>query len=195
MAKILGISGVIGSGKSVVREALTVLYDFPSFDSDAVAKGVYFDKVVSYEIEQRLGFLPVQNGILDKVRLKETLAIPDRKMILEEIVHVAVARKFQEWIQQQSSTWIGIESAILFTSGFNRFCDFTVAVKASESNRCQRVLLRDKERSIEEFKRISSMQAEEGRREREEADMIIDNNGTSSITRAVETLWERITNM
>lgn len=195
MAKVLGISGLIGSGKSVVREALSVLYDIPCFDSDTIAKEVYFEPIVIGEIQGQLGFSPIKNGLLNKAKLKEVLTDPHNKKILEDIVHRAVARQFDEWCRRQSSQWVGIESAILFTSGFSRLCDFTLAVEVSDEIRHQRVLQRDQERSMAELQRIEAMQAEEGKRQRREANFKIDNSGTSSITRAVEALWERITNI
>ncbi|MBR8703934.1 dephospho-CoA kinase [Porphyromonas levii] len=194
MGKVIGICGLIGSGKSVVREALTTLYDIPCFDSDSVAKGVYFDALVIGEIESQLGFLPIDRGLLNKGRLKETLSNPRRKAILEDIVHRAVAREFEKWRSEQGTQWVGIESAILFTSGFYRLCDTTLAVEAPEEVRFQRVQQRDSERSIDEFRQIEAIQEEEGRRQRGEADIKIDNSGTSSITRAIEALWERLIN-
>lgn len=195
MARVLGISGLIGSGKSVVREALTVLYDMPCFDSDTVAKKAYFDQAVVREIENLLRFSPVKSGQLDKIKLREALSDPQKKTILEEIVHRTVAKHFEEWRDKQSSPWVCIESAILFTSGFNSLCDVTLSVEAPDEIRHQRVLQRDSGRSIADLQKIEEMQAEEGRRQRGEADIKIDNSGTTSISRAVEALWERITNI
>lgn len=192
--KVLGITGLIGAGKSVVRETLSVLYDIPCFDSDTIAKEVYFSPTVAREIYYRLGFNPTKDGLLNKALLKKTLAEPFKRCVLEEIVHRAVGREFEIWKEQQRSKWVCLESAILFTSGFNLLCDFTLAVEASEEIRHHRVQLRDNKRSIEELRNIDSLQTQEGRKQREGADYRINNCGTSSVIRAVEALWEQINN-
>lgn len=194
MAKVVGITGLIGSGKSIVRQALSVLYGMPSFDSDVVAKEVYFFPEVQQEIEAKLSFSPItKEGVLNRKELALALANPQKKQVLEEVNHRAVAQQFDQWKDRQKSEWVGIESAILFTSGFNKLCDFTVAVRADANTRKARVLQRDSHRNERELEHIEALQQKEGEQQKAYANFIIDNRESCSITRAIEALWEQLT--
>lgn len=193
MSMIIGVTGLIGSGKSVVLKTLSKLYDIPYYDSDTHAKDLYFDPIVRDKIRAQLGFDPIAlDGTLNKPKLREVLDSEYERKLLEQINHEAVQRHFEEWSRASGSEIVALESAILFTSGFSELCDLTVSVYADKEIRRARVLARDNGRSQEDFKRIELIQVTEARRQQEEADIIIENNGTSSIIRAVEALWERI---
>lgn len=194
MAKVLGITGLIGSGKSVVREGLEVLLTLPCFDSDSVAKDAYFDHAVQDEIIAQLGFVPVKDGALDKSKLGECLSSPEKKQKLESIIHTYVADKFVQWKEAQSSEWVGIESAILYTSGFYKMCDLVLAVEVSKEVRRERIKHRDPYRKNTEIDAIMALQEEERKRQEERADIRLDNNSSSSITREIEALKERLIN-
>lgn len=193
MSVVIGVTGQIGSGKSVVSKALSTLYDVPYYDSDGYAKELYLDAEVRVEIQAHLGFDPIdEQGTLDKHSLRQALEEEQSRRVLEQINHRAVHSHFEEWAITSGSEVVVLESAILFSSGFYRLCDLTVVVVADPEVRKERVLARDNERSEEDFERIEWLQAHEATRQGAEADITIVNNGTSSVIRAVEALWASI---
>ena len=121
----VGITGGIGSGKSVVT---TMLQDrgVAVYFSDARAKQTFVD------------------GVLNRAYLAERVfASAEELAALNAIVHPAVKADFERWAEAQSGDYVVLESAILFESGFDAIVDMTVAVMAPEELRIERVMQRD----------------------------------------------------
>lgn len=191
---ILGITGLIGSGKSVVRKVWSELYDLPTYDSDQRAKEIYFTPFIRQMIVDQLSIDPITSeGKLNKDGLRALLHSPEAKSKLEKIIHKGVAEDFRIWFSsQKNSPLIVLESAILFTSGFHKFCDKTIAVWAEKNLRKERVLLRDCNMYEEQFEHIVRLQKEEEKRQTKEADFVIDNNGHTSLIHQVEHIYQKI---
>lgn len=190
--KVIGVCGLIGSGKSVVRQAMEVLLGLPSFDSDEEAKKLYFIPEVRREIKQTLGFDPLSNGSLDKPRLQECISHPEQRMQLEGIIHSALSIRWSQWLSLQTSSAVVLESAILYTSGYYKHCDVVVAVTCPTSIRRERVLMRDGEGREARFEAIETAQMEEGRRQERDAHYHLDNSGGSSVILQLEQLQDSL---
>lgn len=192
--KVIGITGLIGSGKSVVMKLFGILYDIPTFNSDLKAKEIYYDSDIREKIIRKLGIDPITDeGSLNKDGLRQ-LVIGDAHMKneLETIVHNGLKEKFQSWVERQTSDLVIIESAILYTSGFHRFCDQIIQVTAKETTREARVLSRDNSMTIERFQQIVDIQREEAIRQANESNFTINNDGDISIVQQVENTYEKI---
>lgn len=195
--KVIGITGLIGSGKSVVMKLFGVLYDIPTFNSDQKAKEIYHDSDIRKSIIDHLGMDPITDeGSLNKEGLRQLVTgDPLKKKELETIVHNGLKAKFQAWVEEQSSDMVIIESAILFTSGYHRFCDQIIQVTAKETTREARVLSRDSgAMTSERFYQIVEIQREEAKRQENESNFTIDNNGEVSIVEQVERTYSIICN-
>ena len=59
------------------------------------------------------------------------------------IVHPTVMDDFQQWKSRQDTSWVGIESAILYESNFAHLADKVIAVYAPEQLRIARACRRD----------------------------------------------------
>ena len=62
---------------------------------------------------------------------------------LNDLVHPLVQDAFEIWCDQQSSTYVIKESAILFESNNNKSLDAYICVSCPEQIRTQRILKRD----------------------------------------------------
>jgi dephospho-CoA kinase len=64
---------------------------------------------------------------------------------LNDLVHPAVGKAFQDWVKNLPSTvsYVIREAAILFESGSSKRCDAVVTVSAKEAQRISRVKRRD----------------------------------------------------
>lgn len=192
--KVIGITGLIGSGKSVVMKLFGILYDIPTFNSDLKAKEIYYDSDIREKIIRKLGIDPITDeGSLNKDGLRQ-LVTGDAHMKneLETIVHNGLKEKFQSWVERQTSDSVIIESAILYTSGFHRFCDQIIQVTAKETTREARVLSRDNSMTIERFQQIVDIQREEAIRQANESNFTINNDGDISIVQQVENTYDKI---
>lgn len=143
-AKVVGLTGGMGSGKSVVSHILRCL-GHPVYDADAAAKRLYHeDPALLQAVTEQFGpeVVDVQ-GRLDRGRLASLVfADPKALAALNGLVHPAVARDFRMWRSHQAAKghrWVFREAAILFESGSNRDCYRIWGVAAPQALRVDRV--------------------------------------------------------
>lgn len=140
----VGITGGIGSGKSVVT---TMLQDrgVAVYFSDARAKEIMSsDEGVRLSLVERFGEQTFEGGVLNRAYLAERVFASEEELkALNAIVHPAVKADFERWAEAQSGDYVVLESAILFESGFDAAVNIAVAVMAPEELRIERVMARD----------------------------------------------------
>lgn len=140
----IGITGGIGSGKSVVSRILLTLR-IPVYDSDSRAKWLNdHSPVVRQALTGLIGSDLYENGILRRDRLAAAIfSSGDLLEQVNEIIHPEVKKDFCQWRSECESDLCAIESAILFSSGFNSLCDTVIRVDAPEKIRQERAMARD----------------------------------------------------
>lgn len=140
----IGITGGIGSGKSVVSRILHTL-SIPVYDSDGRAKWLNdHSPVIRQGLTELIGSDIYENGILRRDRL--AAAIFSSEDLLEQvnrIIHPEVKNDFCRWRMESESDVCAVESAILFSSGFHSLCDAVIRVDAPEEIRQARAMARD----------------------------------------------------
>ncbi|MBL0063723.1 MAG: dephospho-CoA kinase [Bacteroidetes bacterium] len=150
--KVVGITGGIGSGKSVVSMIFRQL-GIPVYDSDAEAKLLY-DKFPELRNAVRVQISEDAfdaNGKLDRKKLAEIVfQFPEKLEILNQLVHPLVKKDFQDWVKKnQEAAYLVKEAAILFESGAYSDCDKVITVVAPRDLRVQRVRERDRKTKAE----------------------------------------------
>ncbi|MBR5131521.1 MAG: dephospho-CoA kinase [Alistipes sp.] len=140
----VGITGGIGSGKSVVAKMLQDR-GVAVYFSDARAKEIMTsDERVRQSLVERFGEQTFDCGVLNRAYLAERVFASEAELAaLNAIVHPAVKADFERWAEAQSGDYVVLESAILFESGFDTAVDMTVAIMAPEALRIERVMARD----------------------------------------------------
>ena len=145
MAIRIGITGGIGSGKSVVSKILSLL-NIPIYLSDDEAKRLTAtDEAIRRELTDLLGDELYQGGMLNKQKLATFLfASADNAEKINAIIHPQVKQDFRRWCMRHlDSQFVAMESAILFESGFDSEVDVVVMVYAPQEVRIQRAMMRD----------------------------------------------------
>jgi len=141
----VGLTGGIGSGKSLVSKIFTIL-GVPVFHSDDVSKDlINNDRRIIDDVSRIFGEEIYLDGVLDRKRLSR-IVFSDTNQLekLNSILHPAVADVFSEWLNKHSEySYIIKEAAILFESGKARELDIIIAVSAPEKLRISRVMERD----------------------------------------------------
>ncbi len=180
----LGITGGIGSGKSVVSKMLTVL-GIPVYDCDSRAKWLQEN---DYEVRQKIKAL-LGDDVYDGQRLnrkKMASMIFSNTALLAEvegIVHPAVENDFNRWCAEQEKndkSTVALESAILYECGLDKKCiDKVCLVFAPTETRIERVARRDSA-NIEEIRRRMENQASDDDKIKK-ADFIVNNYSNHSI--------------
>ena len=142
--KSIGITGGIGSGKSMVCKILEVL-GYPVFYADQEAKkSMVQDNLLKEQIISLLGSDSYQDKELNRPFIAEKIfGNTDLKHKMDQLVHPAVFRSFESWKSKQTSPFIFNESALLFETGSYKRFNATVLVTADKETRIERVMKRD----------------------------------------------------
>ena len=159
---IIGITGGIGSGKSVMSRIIR-LNGFPVYDCDSEAR-----RIMHENIDVREGLCDMlgnevydANGNLDRGFMSRCIFTDtEKRKLVNSLVHNAVRKDFLDYCNIVDSPAVFCESAILSTSGFDSFCDAIWLVEASENIRIGRVIARNN-LSVEEIRhRMKSQEGE-----------------------------------
>lgn len=146
----IGITGGIGSGKSLVCRIFQVL-GVPVYDADSRAKIVMTtDGILMENIRKEFGSLSYHpDGTLNRKWLGEQVfKNPEQLAKLNQLVHPRVRIDYENWVANQTfASYVLREAALLFESGSHRQLDKVIVVAAPEALRIQRVLLRDTHRT------------------------------------------------
>lgn len=190
---IIGVTGGIGSGKSVVSRLLRLM-DVPVYDCDREAKRLMDESAVLRNalIEAVGTEVYDATGRLDRKYLASYMfGHAERVAVVNSIVHPAVRADFKRWAQQTGKAVVAVESAILFEAGMEADVDSVWLVHAPESVRLQRAVQRDASNEEAVRSRMKSQMDEQEYRKR--ADRVICNDGRSSLIRQVNELLCEIT--
>ena len=159
---IIGISGGIGSGKSVVSRILRI-WGYPVFDCDSEAKALMdADDNIKNNLSTLISTEVVADGVIDRRRLAEIVFADEAKLaILNSIVHSAVRQYFTEWARNNDAPVVFAESAILHSSGMIADVDFEWHVDAPCDIRIERVCRRNGMTPDQVKARMASQKADE----------------------------------
>ncbi|MDD2799495.1 MAG: dephospho-CoA kinase [Bacteroidales bacterium] len=140
----VGLTGGVGSGKSVVAEFLNVC-GIPVYNSDREAKCLMgSSSIIRNHLIDLFGVNAYINNELNRKYIAEIVFRENEKLLkLNEIVHPAVRIDFEKWAKVQSSNICVVESAILFESGLAERLDRVMAVASPDTQRISRVMKRD----------------------------------------------------
>lgn len=162
----IGITGGIGSGKSIVARVFAAL-GVPVYDSDSRAKHVMAsDLVLRAQLQEAFGAETYDAaGQLNRPYLAQ-VAFHDAAQLarLNALVHPRVGEDFARWSVAQAAAdqpYILKEAALLYESGAYRGLDAIITVFAPAEVRAARVLRRDAHRSATEVQAIMDKQLSE----------------------------------
>lgn len=188
----IGITGGIGSGKSLVCR-LFALLGVPVYDADSHAKALMTtDGILVSQIKKEFGDLSYHtDGSLNRKWLADRVFSSQPQLEkLNSLVHPRVAVNYGEWLKQHmDQPYVLKEAALLYESGSYRLLDKIVVVSAPEDIRQKRVLNRDAHRTVEQFKGIVEKQLPEEEKLKR-ADYIIKNDEAALLIPQVLKLHE-----
>ncbi|WP_055096413.1 dephospho-CoA kinase [Gabonia massiliensis] len=182
----IGITGGIGSGKSLISRILKI-WGYPIYDTDIEAKKIMDN---SDEVKNRLVALLgniYNNTGLDRSRMASIIFNDQIKLEkVNAIVHPAVRSDFSIWVQKQNTDIAFVESAILYEAGFNKNVAFIWNVSAPLEMRVMRVMKRSSCTREEVLARISKQISDNERNEK--SNDIIYNDGIQPVIPQLRTL-------
>lgn len=191
---IIGITGGIGSGKSIVSRLLRLM-SIPVYDCDSEAK-----RLMLYSTEIRTALINAvgsevyqENGELNRAYLAEYMfGNAARIAQINGIVHPIVRNDFKRWVKQLDRKIVAVESAILLEAKMETDVDAIWLVSAPANMRMQRTILRDSSNEEAVRNRMKSQQDEQ--EYAQQANKIIYNDGSRSLIQQIKELLAEIPN-
>lgn len=180
----LGITGGIGSGKSFVSRCLKEGFSVQVYDTDREAKRLMLEhEGIRADLIALLGEEVYTAAGLNKPLLAAYIfSSPENAQKVNAIVHPRVKEDFRNWAfrqEQAGCQLVGVESAILFESGFDREVDKTLTVSAPLELRIARVMERDRVGREQVLERITAQISDEERNRL--SDFSVENAETSDM--------------
>ena len=164
MTKIIGLTGGIGTGKTMVAEYFKSL-GIPVYIADKEARQLMTSDNIINALSNEFGKEILENGILNREKLAQLVFNNPKKLQkLNSIVHPEVKKHFDNWVEKHKNyPFVVKEAAILFESGSYKYCDTIITVTAPLETRLQRVMKRDKTDRESVLKRIKNQWTDEQR--------------------------------
>lgn len=172
----VGITGGIGSGKSIVCKIFSEL-GIPIYEADKRAKAIILEPLVKNEVIKHFGQLAYLDNKLNRDFIANTIFDDfNKRELLNSIIHPAVSADYTNWcFQQQQAPYLIKEAALFFETGSYLAMDKMILVTADHQLKIDRIKKRDPFRSEEEIVRIMYSQLPDEEKIRE-ADYVISNN-------------------
>ena len=188
----IGITGGIGSGKSVVS-ALISMAGIPVYAADDESKRLID---ASPDIRRKLTDLIDEtifiNGKLNRRKLA-SIIFSDEAILkqVNDIIHPVVMLDFNVWAKKQATDYCAMETAILYETGFDREMDIILMVYAPIELRLTRAMQRDNATEADILRRMNRQLPDE--LIRKQADVEIINDGIHPLIPQVEHFVQLLT--
>ena len=143
---IVGVTGGIGSGKSLVAETICSFENTIYFHAYKEAKLLMNNSsVIKDKIIAAFGQKSYDNGVLNNKYISSLVfKNPNQLKILNTIVHPQVKEHFKKFVESQNkNTLIIYENAIIFETNSSSICDIIISVNSPRNIRIKRVMKRD----------------------------------------------------
>lgn len=144
MVKMIGLTGGIGAGKSVVAKIFTTL-GIPVFNADEAAKQMMqTSPSIKEKLIEQFGSSIYNVSGLQKEKLADIVFNDSFQLqLLNAIVHPETIQAAKDWAAKQTSPYVIKEAALIFESGAADGLFKVIGVTAPLSLRIHRVMQRD----------------------------------------------------
>jgi len=196
--KVIGLTGGIGSGKSLAAKVLAAL-GADVIDADRVGHAVYEPGTLGWQrvVAEFGNDIVADNGMIDRQRLGAIVfSDPARLADLNRIVHPLIAAAIREQIEARRRSAperpIVVEAAVLIEANWRPLVDELWVVVANRERVVERVAAqRNLDRSAIEARMNAQLSDAE---RRAHADVVVENDGSvEALERRLERVWrERV---
>lgn len=191
MTKILGLTGGIASGKSLVSRYF-LDHGIAVADGDVLARAVVAPNSPTLKkIVAHFGPTIVKAGVLQRKKLAQIVfADKEELATLNALMRVALIAAFETAIadaKKQNLPLLVLDIPLLFEQGYDRYCDQVMVIFVDEATQLTRLQARDNLSATEAKKRIAAQMPLREKIAR--ADVVINNNGTPAETLQQVDVW------
>ena len=173
---ILGLTGGIGAGKTLVSNHLAAL-GIEIVDADVIARDVVaIGSDGLNAIEQHFGkTILLDDGSLNRAKLREIIfADSEQKSWLNNLMHPLIRQNITAQLDAATSPYVVLSAPLLFENKLDALCDHTLLVDVPVEVQLARTANRDSV-STEQVKNIIAAQMSREDKQ-QKADSIIDNH-------------------
>lgn len=192
--KIIGVTGGIGSGKSLVCHVYALL-NVPVYEADHWARQLTnSDKTIQDGLKKLMGENIYSQGVLNRTLMAD-FVFNDKSLLVKvnQLIHPQVYQHFYNWCSLHSHyPYVVHESAVIFESNGSGYFDNIVTVSAPPDLRINRVMERQGMNKAKALAVISNQLSEEERIAR--ADYVIVNDGRQLVIPQVLKLHQLFSN-
>ena len=193
--KKVGLTGNIGSGKSVVSQIFSI-FGIPVYHADEESKKFLSDPLVKEKILSSFGYKVLSaTGEIDR-RILSNLVFADKNALttLKSILHPLVIDDFTHWCESYMNVpYIIHEAAIIYESGVASRFDKIIHVSCPKEIAIERVMKRD---GIESKLVLQRMQYQmEDEEKARLSDFVIHNDGSEMIIPQVLNIHRQLSEM
>ena len=190
---VIGLTGNIGTGKSIVRQMLEHLGAM-GIDADAISHQVIERGASGYlpVVEYFGRYILLPDGEIDRSRLGHIVfSDPAALQMLESIIHPRVTEAIDRIIEGTVTPVIVIEAIKLFEGTLGKDCSTTWVVKTSPEIQLKRLIDQRKMTEADARQRIEAQTPQELKIS--QADEVIDNSGSLDDTwQQVKKAWLKL---
>lgn len=158
--KIVGITGGIGSGKSIISKFFEIL-EIPVYYADERAKWLTNNDIqLKKEIKELLGRQAYdENGQYNRKWVAaQVFGNPEVLKMLNQLIHPRVFEDTIQWLKKHQNNPYVVREAALVNSAKESGLDKIIVVTAPLEIRIERIKKRDTQRTEEEIRQIISRQ-------------------------------------
>lgn len=184
---LIGITGIIGSGKSTIGKWLKQ-QGFLVYDSDEMVKEAYQNQAIFSQIQQTF----FKKEPFDKRKLKEMI-YQDKNYLtmLNQFIHPYVIQQIQQLKNQAKNTMIFVEIPLLFECHLENLCDYTIVVTTNKEMQKER--LKSRNPDAVDFLLYLQQQQFSQEEKSKRADFIIENSADFKTTeKSLESLVDKL---
>ncbi|MDZ5783777.1 dephospho-CoA kinase [Marinococcus luteus] len=183
---VIGLTGGIASGKSLVADALRE-QGLPVIDADVISREVVepgepaLEQIIEHFGPEILQF----DGTLDRKKLGSVIFNDtEKRQVLNQIIHPAVRQRMmskRDDLVREGNEHVVLDIPLLLENNLNFLVDRIIVVYVNEATQKQRLVERDGRGEEDAAARIKSQMPLEEKRDL--ADAVIDNSGTEKETK------------
>lgn len=145
MSKVIAITGGIGAGKTYVSSIFNKHSGIPCFNSDLEAKKIMNNS--SFIKKKIISIIGPDSYIDNKLNTKflryQIFSSKKKLKKINELIHNEVNVSFKNWLINQTSRYVLMETAILFEHKLQNKVDLSILVTAPMKLRLERIYKRD----------------------------------------------------
>ena len=196
---VIGVTGGIGSGKSVVtkwfeQQGIAIV------DADDIAHQIMQpgSPTLAKLVEKLGDWVLTDTGEMDRKAVRQhVFAHPDALMTLESITHPAIRHEVKRQLAQTTSTYVVLSAPLLLEgaeAGLANLCHRILVIDAPESLQIARASKRD-EQTIEKIKAIMANQLTREDRTNQADDIVTNDGDLDKLYEQLKPLHDNYLNM